>query len=93
MATKTKAKTASKSRGGSVSRTLTQTKAYNEFIDKVTCDEIFREMVIQDPKGVLARYDLAADDLQAIRPGTGCGRCGRPQRAGNQSHGLFIEAS
>ncbi|MBM3925954.1 MAG: hypothetical protein FJ320_08205 [SAR202 cluster bacterium] len=67
MATKAQGKTASKSRSNGRNRTPAQIKAYNDFIDKVTCDEIFRELVTQDPKGVLARYDLASDDLQAIK--------------------------
>jgi len=63
----TKARSIARKSSAPRNRTPAQIKAYNDFIDKVTCDEIFRELVVQDPKGMLARYNLAADDLQAIK--------------------------
>jgi hypothetical protein len=63
----TKAKSSTRKNNATRKRTPAQVRAYNDFIDKVTCDEVFRELVVQDPKGMLARFDLAEEDLQAIK--------------------------
>jgi hypothetical protein len=63
----TKAKSTPRKSAAARKRTPAQIKAYNDFIDKVTCDEVFRELVVQDPKGMLTRFDLAEEDIQAIK--------------------------
>ncbi len=63
----TKARSSARKTSAQRTRTPAQIKAYSNFIDKITCDEIFRELVIQDPKSLLERFDLAEDDLSAIK--------------------------
>ena len=43
------------------------TQGMTGFIEKVTNDEAFRELVIENPADVLAQWDLSDEEMESIK--------------------------